>query len=386
MKSISEMRSVAIAGIGITKWGFCEDLEYYNFGGEAINKALKDADMGWNDVQAAFCASVYQGTGAGHQVIKEVGLTGIPIVNVENACSSFGSAFRLAFQSVAADIYDIVIAVGFEKMPRGPIPSTAFRRWELELGFNVQPANYANMAVEYMKETGVTIEDFSLVTVKNRKNGVLNPHARFQEGVTLEEVMNSRLIASPLRLLHCCPLGDGASAIILCNVNKLKSKNKVITVAASTLTSGIYGEEYLPADIVGSVKFKRDVNLAELSARQAYEISGCGPENIDIVQAYDTVAPSELWDLEDMGFCKRGEAAQLLRDGAFDLGGRLPVNTDGGLISRGHPLGATTGGQLIEIVLQLREKAGPRQIRNVRVGLAHSMGAGPNSSVTILKR
>jgi len=380
------MREVVIAGIGLTKWGFYEDLEYYNFGSQAIISALKDAGMEWKDIQAAFCSSVYQGTGAGHQVVKEVGLTGIPIVNVENACSSFGSAFRLAYQSVAADLHDVVIVVGFEKMPRGPIPSTAFRPWELNLGFNVQPANYANMAVTYMEETGATVEDFSLITVKNRKNGALNPNARFQQAVTLDEVMNSRMIASPLRLLHCCPLGDGASAVILCSIDKLRSKTNMIKVAASTLTSGIYGEEYLPADLVASAKFKPDLNMVELSARQAYEIAGCGPEDIHVVQAYDTVAPSELWDLEDMGFCKRGEAVHLLRKGFFDLVGKLPVNTDGGLMSRGHPLGATTGGQIIEIVLQLRGEAGPRQVDHVNVGLAHSMGAGPNSSITILKK
>ena len=237
-----------------------------------------------------------------------------------------------------------------------------------------------------MRKTGTTIEDISLVTVKNRKNGALNPNARFQQEVTLEAVMNSRMIATPLRLLHCCPLADGASAIILCSAKSLKPRSNSVLVASSTLTSGIYGEEYLPADLVGSAKFKPQTNLVELSAEQAYEMAGCGPEEIDIVQAYDTVAPSELWDLEEMGFCKRGEAAHLLREGMFDLGGKLPVNTDGGLMARGHPLGATSGAQLIEIVLQLRGMAGPRQIEKARLGLAHSMGAGPNSSVTILKK
>lgn len=386
MKPLNEMREVVIAGIGITKWGFYENAEWYDFGSEAILAALKDAEMEWKDIQAAFCGSVYQGTGSGHQTIKEVGLTGIPIVNVENACSSCTSAFRLAYQTVAAEIYDVVLAVGMEKMPRGPIPSTAFRPWELKLGFNVQPANYALVTRQYMKETGATIEDFSLVTVKNRKNGALNPNARFQKPVTLEEVMNSRMVATPLRLLHCCPLADGAAAFILCNRDKLKSKHRVVTVAASVLTSGVYGEEYPPADIVKSLKYLPSEGMTELSAKQAYEIAGCGPEDIDVVQAYDSMAPGELWDLEELGFCKPGEAPRLLREGVFDLNGRLPVNTDGGLMSRGHPLGATGGGQIYEIVLQLREQAGPRQVKGAKVGLAHAMGAGPNSAVTILKR
>lgn len=386
MKAMSKMRKAAVAGIGLTRWDSYPDLQWYDHGAEAILKCLKDADLEWKDVQAAFCGSVYQGTASGHQAIKEIALTGIPIVNVENACSSGSSAFRLAYQSVAAGIYDIVLAVGMEKMPRGPIPSTAFRPWELSSGFNVQPANYANQLVEYMKKTGVTEEDFSLVTVKNRKNGALNPNARFQKAVTLEEVMNSRMIATPLRLLHCCPVADGAAAAILCSTDKLKSRSRMITVAASVLTSGVYGEALFSAGTAFSHKFPAPLGTTELSAKQAYEMSGYGPEDMDVVQAYDTMAPGELWDLEKLGFCKTGEARHWLRDGALEIDGKLPVNTDGGLMSRGHPLGATGLGQICEIVLQLRGEAGPRQVKGARIGLAHAMGAGPNSTVTIIKK
>ncbi len=381
MKPINEMREVAVAGIGLVKWGRYKDKEIYDFGSEAILNALKDADMEWRDMQAAFCGSVYQGTGSGHQVIKEIGLTGIPIVNVENACSSGGSAFRLAYQSIAADIYDVVLAAGFEKMPRGPIPSTAFRPYELKMGFNFQPANYANEAVSYMTETGTTVEDFSRVTVKNRRNGTLNPNAYFQAPVTIEEVMNSRPVARPLHLLHCCPVADGASAIILCSRDRLKSKSRAVTVAASVLTTGVYGG----ANPFESLKFPPSHDVVELSGKQAYEISGYGPEDIDVVQAYDTVAPSELWNIEKLGFCRKGEAPRWLREGHFDINGRLPVNTDGGLMSRGHPLGATAAAQICEIVLQLRGQAGPRQVTGAGIGLTHARGAGPNSTVTILK-
>ena len=242
MKNLNSMRKVFVAGAGLTHWGFFPDQECYDLGSEAIFNALSDAQMEWKDIQAAFCGSVYQGTGSGHQAIKEVGLIGIPIINVENACSSGGSAFRLAYQMVAAEIYDVAIAVGMEKMPRGPIPSTAFRPWELTSGFNVQMANYANETVEYMEETNATTEDFARVTVKNRSNGALNPNARFQKKVTLEEVLNSRMVATPLQLFHCCPLADGAGAVILCSEKMLKNKTKAVSVAASVLTSGVYGE------------------------------------------------------------------------------------------------------------------------------------------------
>jgi acetyl-CoA acetyltransferase len=384
---MKKMREVMVAGAGLTRFDSYDGekgrplKEFYDLGSEAILKALKDAGMEWKDIQAAFCGSVYCGTASGHQTIEKIGMTGIPIVNVENACSSGSSALRLAYQSVAAELYDVVIAMGFETMPRGFIKSTSWPEWQRKMGFSVQPASYAMGAVRYMEETGATEEDFARVTVKNRKHGTLNPNARFQKPVTLEEVLASRMVAKPLRLLHACPLADGGTAVILCSQDKLKSKTKMVTVAASVLTSGTYGHVYGG----GSAKIQTPDTI-EVSMGQAWEMSGYGPKDMDVVQAYDTMAPGELWDLEKMGFCGKGEAPRLLREGYFDLNGKLPVNTDGGLMSRGHPLGATALAQVIEIYRQIREEAGSRQVPGVKIGLAHSMGAGPNSAVVILKR
>ena len=386
MKDLNKMREVFVAGIGLTKWGFYPDQECYDFGSEAMVNALKDAEMEWKDMQGAFCGSVYQGTGSGHQAIKEIGLTGIPIINVENACSSGASAFRLAYQMIASELYDVVIAMGMEKMPRGPIPSTAFRPWELRSGFNVQMANYAIETMEYSHQTGATVEDFARVSVKNRKNGSMNPNARFQKPITVEDVLNSRMVATPLHLLHCCPLADGAAAAILCSKNMLKSEKRGVPIVASVLTSGVYGEGMLAGAVPTSLKHQPELGIVELSAKQAYETSGYGPEDMDVVQAYDTMASAELWDLEKLGFCKTGESPGLLRDGVFDIDGKIPVNTDGGLMSRGHPLGATGLGQICEIVTQLRGEAGQRQVKGARIGMAHAMGAGPNSSITIMKK
>ncbi|RJQ75224.1 MAG: thiolase family protein [Desulfobacteraceae bacterium] len=381
-------REVVIAGVGLTRFnsydGQKDDRpykEYYDLGSEAILDALENAGMAWTDIEAAFCGSVYCGTASGHQTIEKVGMTGIPIVNVENACSSGSSAFRLAYQMIAAGVYDIVIAAGFEKMPRGFIQSTSWPEWQRLMGFNVQPASYAMQTVRYMEETGATEEDFARVTVKNRKNGALNPKARLQKPVTVEEVLASRMIAKPLRLLNACPLADGGSAVILCSKDKLKSKAKTVTVAASVLTSGTYGHTYGG----GSVKIKKQDTI-NYSADMAWNTAGLGPEDVDVVQAYDTMSSGELWDLEELGFCGKGEAPRLLREGHFDLNGKLPVNTDGGLMSRGHPLGATALAQIIEIYRQLRDEAGSRQVSGAKVGLAHAMGAGPNSGIVILKR
>lgn len=384
---MKKMREVMVAGVGITRFDSYDGekgrprKEYYDLGSEAILMALKNAGMEWKEIQAAFCGSVYAGTASGHQTIGKIGYTGIPIVNLENACSSGASAFRLAYQGVAVGLYDIAIAVGFETMPRGFIKSTSWPEWQRVMGFNVQPASYAMGALRYMEETGATEEDFALVSVKNRKNGTLNPNARFRKPVTVEEVLASRIVAKPLRLLNACPLADGGTAMILCTQKKLKSLSKKVTVAASVLTSGTYGHEYGG----GSVKIETPDGIA-VSAKQAWEMSGYGPEDMDVVQAYDTMSPGELWDLEKIGFCGKGEAPGKLREGYFDLSGKLPVNTDGGLMSRGHPLGATGLAQIIEIYSQIREEAGPRQVKGAKVGLAHAMGAGPNSAITILKR
>jgi acetyl-CoA acetyltransferase len=381
------LQEVVIAGAGLTRFDSYDGekgrpyKDFYDLGAEAVRKALDEAGMSWSDIQAAFCGSVYCGTASGHQTLKNIGLTGIPIVNVENACSSGTSALRLAYQSVGAEIYDAVLAVGFEKMPRGFIQSTAWPEWQRKLGFNVQPANYALEAVRYMEEYGATVEDFAAVSVKNRKNGTLNPLARFQKPVTVEEVLSSRMIAKPMRLLHSCPLADGGAAVILCRKSQLKTKSKMVSVAAAVLSTGTYGHDKGG----GSVRIHTRDNV-EVAARQAWEDSGYGPENMNVVQVYDTMAPAELWNLEKLGFCGKGEAPRMLREGVFDIDGKLPVNTDGGLISRAHPLGATALAQVIEIYRQLRGEAGPRQVPGAKIGLAHAMGAGDNCGIVILKR
>jgi acetyl-CoA acetyltransferase len=383
-EEIKALREVVIAGMGITKWSIYPEQEWYDFGSEAIVNALRDAGMEFKDVQIAFAGSCYQGVSAGQQALHEIGKTAIPIINVENACSSASSALRLAYQMVATELYDVVLAVGFEKQrQKGFIPSTAFRPWERMMGFNVQPALYARETSRYMEEYGISIDDISLVTVKNRNNAVLNPNARFQKPVRLDEVMASRMVATPLRLLHCCPLADGAAAAIVCSRDKVKQKKKAVTIAASTMTTGTYGEGKIGRD---SVKFPPADDYVEISARQAYEIAGYGPDDMSLIQVYDPMSPAELWDIEKLGFCQPGEAPGLLKDGYFDIEGKLPSNTDGGLMGRGHPMGATGLGQIYEIAMQLRGEAGQRQVPRAKIGLAHSLGSGPNSVVTILKK
>ena len=380
------MRDVMIAGIGTVKFGSFPNVGNYVAPTNATLAALKDAGIEWKDVQLAFCGSVYQGTGSGHQALRELGLSGIPIVNVESACSSGTSAFRLAYQAIASGMADIAIALGFEKLPKGAIPSTAFRPWQLAQGFNVQPANYALETMEYMHKYGVDIDQVSAITIKNRRHATLNPNARFQKEVTLEEINASRMIASPLRLFHCAPTADGATCIVLMSKDKLKDPSRAVKIRAVTMISGQYGDAFYQNGMVQSVKFPNEISFTRRSILDAYDMAGVGPEDIDVIQAYDSMAPSELWDLEFLGFAKPGEAGRMVQEGYFSLGGTKPSNTDGGLMGRGHPLGATGTTQIYEIVTQLRGEAGARQVEGARLGITHTCGAGPNSAVTILEK
>ena len=380
------MRNVVISGIGCTNIGHFPTVQTYSLATEAITTALKDAGVAWKDIQCAFCGNEDGGNAAGHLALSEMGYTGIPIINIENACSSGTSAFRLAYNSVAYGQYDIVLALGFEKMPSGAIPSTAFPAWQLKMGFNFQPANYALECMEYFHETGATIDDVSRVAVKNRKHGALNPYARYQKPVTMEEVSNSRPICTPFHLLHCSPTSDGAVALIVCSQEKAKELSRAVKIKAATLVCGVYGDAFYQNGLMYSQKYRPEEGFTELSANEAYNIAGIGPEDIDVIQAYDSMAASELWDLEKLGFCKTGEAPKLMREGYFDLGGKKPCNTDGGIMARGHAIGATGGLQIYEIVKQLRGEAGPRQVEGARLGLTHAMGAGPNSAVVILEK
>ena len=216
------MKTVVVAGVGMSKFGRYPEKDYRELGLEAVTNALKDADFSWNDIGAVFCANAHSGLGVGHNIAAQIGKTGIPIVNVENACSGGASAFRLCYQSVAAGLYDVCLAIGVEKTPRGLLNDTSWPEHERDMGFNVQPANYALEIQRHMEEYGSTVEQFAMVTVKNRRNGVLNPYAGFQKEVSIEEVLNSRMIASPMRLLMCCATGDGAAAAILCNVRPVR--------------------------------------------------------------------------------------------------------------------------------------------------------------------
>ena len=386
------MREVAIAGIGLAKFGRYDGKKgrprrlYPDLGSEAITKALKYANMEWKEIEAAFGGTYYGGLAGTHQCVERVGMTGISIVNVYSGHSS-EAALRLAYTRVALGVHDIVLAVGAETLPPGLLDNQAMPAWMRMMGLDVLPAEAACRAVRYMEDYGATAEDFARVSVMERKNAGMNPNAFWYQGSepTVNEVLHSRVIASPLTLLMTCANADGASAVIVCSKDKLKSKKRMVTIESMVQTSATYGTEPSGGSVSVSTKVK-NLDCVELASKQTWEASGYGPKDMEIIQVYDPFSPSFLWNVEKCGFCKRGDAPRLVKEGHFAIDGKMPANTDGGILGRGHPTGATGIAQVAEIFFQLREEAGPRQVAGAKIGFAQGAGAGPQAVLTVLKR
>jgi len=365
------MKEVFIIGAGMTQFGKHTDRSLRDLGREACLNALRDAGMSPKKIEAGYCgnalAPAIQGeTGVGQNVFWEVGINEIPIVNVENACASGSTALREGWMAIASGFYDMVIVAGVEKtvMPKGAMLDVGAAELETKLG-DVFPGQFALIAQKHMERYGTTREQLAKVSVKNHFNGSLNPYAQFQKQFTVEEVLNSPVVADPLTLFSCCPNSDGAAALILCSKKKAqKMKVRTVRIAASILTSGTYNNQ---RDITGWEIEKR-------AAERAYEMASLGPKDIDLVEVHDAFTISEIIHYEDLGLCAPGEGGHLIDEGATELSGRIPVNPSGGLLAKGHPVGASGVAQVVEIVWQLRGEAGKRQVKNPRVGLAQIMG------------
>ena len=363
------MRNVSVVGAGLVPFGKYPEKALADLAWPAVKQALGDSGIDKKKIDAAYCGTALGGMMSGQRILKKLGITGLPIINIENACSSSSTAFREAWITVASGIYDTVLVVGVEKLTKfggGTLPLEK-EDWEVLHGL-VMPALYAMRARRYMHEYGLTENDIADVSVKARKHGVANPDAQFQKEVSREEVLASRPVADPLKLFHCCPSGDGAAAVVICSTEKAKQYSaKPIQVIGSEINSGKYVTGY------------RDMTSPEITVRgvkKLYEESGIGPDDIDVAEVHDAFAIAELLYYEALGFCARGDAAKLLADGVTSVGGRIPVNPSGGLLSKGHPIGATGVAQIVEIVRQLRGRCGDRQVAGAKVGLTHCTGGG----------
>jgi acetyl-CoA C-acetyltransferase len=375
---------VEIAASGIHPFGRFEDKSVTDLGIAAVRDALRDA--GNPSFQAAFCGTAYAGVAAGHKVLGALGLTGVPIVDVEAGCASGGAALMLAAGAIRAGQYDCALVFGIEKMPRGIIRSSFFEPWREEAGLAATPAYFALRAQRLMRESDVTKEQLAQVVVKNRAHGVDNENAMFRGEVTAEQVLGSRVVCEPLHLWMLCSPNEGAAAVVL-RAADVNGTGPRVTLEAAALRSHLPGSVLSEGTPLSGIAEDDDIDPpTTLAARAAYEESGLGPDDLDLVECQDTDAARELLSYEELALCPKGDAGKWVAEGVTRIGGRLPVNASGGLLSKGEPLGASALGQVVDLVTQLRGTAGTRQVDGARVALAHTVGRGANASVVILRR
>lgn len=368
------MRDVFVAGVAMTPFGRFQHETIETLGRAAILGALADASINQADVEVAYAGHARTGrlhareNGVGQLCCWSAGIREIPVSSVGNFCASGSTAFREAWIAVGSGLYDVGLALGVEqlsKRPEGGQPLTSDgMELEGELGFT-PPAFFALAARRYLHTTGISERVLAEIAVKNRRHASLNPVAHHRTPITAEEVLSSPMVADPLTRLSCCPTSDGAAAAILVSGDGARrlGLTRLVRVLASSLVSGGYrGDDIAHLD------------LDHRAALAAYEMAGVGPEDVDLAEVHDAFTISELVHYEDLGFCPMWEGANLVLSGDTSLGGRIPVSTSGGLLSRGHPLGATGVAQAVELVTQLRGEAGPRQVEGARIGLMHCVG------------
>ncbi|MDW8044382.1 MAG: thiolase domain-containing protein [Nitrososphaerota archaeon] len=388
------MLNVAVIGVGMTKFGRHEDKGTRELFVEAASKAIEDAKISPKDIQAAFigCLSAEwweHQSHLGSLYADWLGINTIPATRVESACASSGAALRCGVLAVASGLHDIVLVGGVEKMYSGPrkISDTAYTTEGLALAADEAyeqaqgltfPGLYALIATAHMHKYGTKKEQLSKIAVKNHKNAAKNPLAHFQKEITLEEAMNARMIAYPLNLYDCCPISDGAAAAILCRADLARRfTDTLIYIIASAQASDTIA--------LHNRQSYTSLRSARVAAQEAYKMAKIEPKDVDIAEVHDCFTIAELIAYEDLGFCKPGEGGKLIDEGEVEVGGRIPVNTDGGLKAKGHPVGATGVAMIHEIVKQLRGEA-VNQVK-AEIGLAHNVGgSGGSCTVHILKR
>lgn len=379
------MNQVAIIGVGIHPFGRFPGKSYVQIAREAVDMALQDAGMSFKQVNQSFCSRVFLPGGTGATVLSTFGRLGSPIVDVECACASGGAAVSLAMRSIQLGVADVVLCFGVEKMEAGFMPPVMHEDWQIKTGLSQNPVPWAILARRHMETYGTTETHLAKVSVKNHRHAVHNPYAMYRKELTIEEVLASRLINDPLRLLELCAPNEGAAALVISSLQVARRyRNDPITIAASVHETGAYPLIRAPGYSFGS----EPDYFAETPrvAKRAYNDAGVGPEDLSLVELQDTDAFSEILYTEQLGLCAPGEGPRLLDEGATQIGGRIPVSASGGLLSKGEPVGASGLGQIVDAVFQLRGQAGPRQVANAKVALTHVTGALGNCAINILKK
>lgn len=364
-------REVVILGAGMHPFVKDSGKSYPELGRVAIANALEESGVPFKDVEAAYVGHCYGPLGTGMRVVQEFGWTGIPIVNMEVACTSATQAvFRAAYE-ISTGLYDVVLAVGVDKVLRGLLGGiTEAGSWDAVMGLVVMPAMYALGIRGHMEKYGTTFDQLCKISVKEHKNGALNQYALYHKAMTLEEVKAGRMIAYPINLFMCSPNCDGATAAVLCTREKAKqyTSKPPITIAGWAIGSPSYTRA---GDEEGGLKGL---------AKKAFNMAGLGPEDVDVLQVHDAFSPAEITIPESLGFIPEGEGGRWIDEGRTEINGELPINTDGGLVSFGHPVGATGIRQISELIWQMKGEAGPRQVSGPpKVAFQQNSGIGGNA-------
>jgi acetyl-CoA acetyltransferase len=379
------MSDVYVMGIDMIRFGRFPDRDVPELGAEAAALALKDAGLAIQDMQALYSGNLMQASGmVGQRILQEIGQTGIPVTNSSNACATGATAFREGWTAIKAGLYDLVLVVGVEQLGKaGLLGGGGGGRGipkEGILGSGLMPAVFAEAGMEHARKYGTSFEQFAKVSVKNHHHSVRNPKSMYRKETPLAEVMNAEMIAYPNTKLMCSVNVDGAAAAVLASERKARELglSRAVKVSASVLTSDPWTER----DLV-----MPDVNTCtRRAAAAAYEMAGVGADDLDLVELHDCFATAEILHYENLGLCGEGEAGRLIDTGETAHGGRIPVNVSGGLLSKGHPLGATGVANIYEITTHLRGEAGDRQVEGARLGLAHVIGLGSACGIHILEK
>ncbi|MYH14641.1 MAG: thiolase family protein [Gammaproteobacteria bacterium] len=376
---------VAIIGIGIHPFGRTEGVTGLEQGVHAAREALKDVGLDWNDMEFAYGGS--SAAGNADSMVSKLGLTGLQFINVSNGCATGGSALQSAYMAIQSGMFDIGMAVGFDKHPRGAFTvnpeASGLGKWYGDIGMALTPQFFGMKIQRYMHEYDISEDTLIRVAVKNFKNGAKNPNAWRRNAFSYDDVAQSQMVCHPLRKYMFCSPAEGGCAMILCRADKAKqyTSNSVFLKAVAVKTRQFGSFEVFSQ----SQALDRAPAPTVQASTAAFEMAGIGPEDIDVAQLQDTESGAEIMHMAENGFCADGDQEQWLREGHTEIDGKLPVNTDGGCLANGEPVGASGLRQVYEICLQLRGEAGERQVpNNPKTGYTHVYGAPGLSGVTIM--
>ena len=379
-------RDVCVIGVGMTKFERCER-DFTELVHEAVGDALKMAGVAPERLEQAFAGYVNGMSTQGQRALYGMGIGGLPVYNVHNYCSTGSTALHLGYQAIASGMNECVLAFGFEKMQKGPLEKqlSGLENIAKETDKGAPPVAarmFGDGGRQHMEQYGTTKEQFAKVSVKNHRHSVNNPRSQYREACSLDEVLASRMVYDPLTILQCCPTSDGAGAAILCSqefATRQAISRPVKIVAQAMQTDRMEDFAMGALGMIG-------VGMSRRAAQKVYEQAGLGPEDVQVIELHDCFSTNELVTYESLGLCKEGDGGRLIDEDQVTYGGRWVVNPSGGLLSKGHPLGATGLAQCAELVWQLTGAAEKRQVEGARVGLQHNVGLGGACVVTMYRK